>query len=147
MFSIDPTTFQRDFIGPDAIATFSIRTSFNPGTEFLIVKMVTPEHTEIGFAVHKAIDLALQRIGIDEAVYHYAAVDIKDGANGTSVQSQHIEISENDLDEVNLSGGLLITPFHLLFLREHETPRETDIIIDKERFGIGPSLPSHCHHR
>ncbi|KOS47903.1 hypothetical protein ACN38_g1163 [Penicillium nordicum] len=47
-----------------------------------------------------------------------------DGANGTSVLSQHIEVSENDLDEVKLSGGPLTIPFNLLFLREPEVTRK-----------------------
>ncbi|KAJ5607865.1 hypothetical protein N7537_004484 [Penicillium hordei] len=46
MFSIDSTTFQQDFIGPDAISIHLIRTSFNPKTELLSVKMVTREHSE-----------------------------------------------------------------------------------------------------
>lgn len=209
MFSIDPATFQRDFIGPDAIPMLSIRTSFNPKTELLIVKMVTPEHTQIGFTLHKAIDEALRHMGLDRAIHQYQAVDIEvngkskqpdmgwgptrtprgvhkrptvvlevavsetkkklhrdvdlwldpgrgnanvaiaikvnrkrpmisienwvwDDANGTSVQSQYIEVSENELDEVKLSGGPLVIPFNLFFLRDPEMPRETDLIIDQE---------------
>ncbi|CRL18364.1 unnamed protein product [Penicillium camemberti] len=209
MFSIDPATFQRDFIGPDAIPILSIRTSFNPKAELLIVKIVTPEHTQIAFAVHKAIDRALERMGLDLAINQYQAVDIDvngqikqpdmgwgptrtprgrhrrptvvlemavseterklhrdvdlwlepvrgnanvaitikvnrqrpmisidklvwDHVNGRSLRSQHIEVSRKELDEVKLSGGPLIIPFDLLFLRDPEMPRETDLIIDEE---------------
>ncbi|KAJ9486264.1 hypothetical protein VN97_g7078 [Penicillium thymicola] len=209
MFSIDPATFQRDFIDTDPISTFSICTSFNPVTELLIIKMITREHTRICFAVHQAISDALQPMGLSKATEQYANADIDvngrmkqpdmawgprrpprgcekrptvvlevgvseteaklrqdtdlwldpnrgkanvvitikfyrkqalmkidkwvwDGANGTSIQSQHIEVSENDLDEIKLSGGPLVIPFCLLFLREPEAPRETDIIIDEE---------------
>ncbi|KAJ5931868.1 hypothetical protein N7516_006357 [Penicillium verrucosum] len=209
MFSIDPATFQRDFVDNDRISLFSFRTTFNPATELLIVKMASPEHTQIAFAFHKAIDVAIQRMGLDLAINQYAgtvinvngqskqpdmgwgprrpprgctkrpvvilevgvseseaklrrdaalwlnpnrgnaniAITIKlnrkrahvkidkwvwDGANGTSLLSQRIEVSENDLDEVKLSGGPLTIPFNLLFLREPEAPRETDIIIDEE---------------
>ncbi|KOS40553.1 hypothetical protein ACN38_g8572 [Penicillium nordicum] len=208
-FSIDPVTFQRDFIDTDPIALFSIRTTFNPATELLFIKMITHDHTRLCFAVHEAIMDALQSMGLKRAIDQYAAVDLEvngrikqpdmgwgpirpprgyekrpsvvlevgvsesetklrrdadlwldpnkgnanvvisiklnrkkaqvkidkwvwDGANGTSVQSQHIEVSENDLDGIKLSGGPLTIPFNLLMLREPEAPRETDIIIDKE---------------
>ncbi|KGO73426.1 hypothetical protein PITC_085640 [Penicillium italicum] len=209
IFSIDPTTFQQDFIGPDTITTFSIRTCFNPKTKLLIVKMVTGEHTEIGFAVHNAINKALERMGLDNATYNYAAVDIDvngrmkqpdmgwgprrpsrdfprrptvvleiamsetpkklqrdidlwldpfrgnanvaiaikvsrqramisidqwvwDHENGKSLRSQHIEASESETDTVKLTGGPLIIPFHLFFLRNPQLPRETDVIIDNK---------------
>ncbi|KAJ5952816.1 uncharacterized protein N7479_011229 [Penicillium vulpinum] len=209
IFSIDPTTFQQDFVGPDIIPIHSIRTSFNPKTELLIVKMVTGEHTEIAFAVHKAIDKALGRMGLDEAIHNYHCVDIDVNGqmkqvdmgwgprrpphgcpkrptvilevavsetqrkldrdvnlwldpvrgnaniamaikinrerpmisidkwvwghdNGTSLKSQHIEVSESEIDRVKISGGPLIITFHLFFLRSPQTPRETNVIIDNE---------------
>ena len=76
MFSIDPATFQRDFINTDPISLFEIRTSFNPATELLIVKMISPEHGEIGMSVNKAIDLAIQRMGLGLAIHNYPGVDI-----------------------------------------------------------------------
>ncbi|CAG8059978.1 unnamed protein product [Penicillium nalgiovense] len=209
IFSIDPTTFNQDFLSLDAISFPSIRTSFNPNTKTLTVKMVTDEHTEIAFGVHKAIDKALTQMGLDEAVRQYQGVDIDingrkkqpdmgwgprrpprgspkrpsvvlevgvsetpkklrrdvdlwlnpvrgnanvvitikvsrrramvtidswtwDTTNGTSINSQHIEVSENENDEVKLSGGPLVIPFRLLFLRDPQTPRETDVIINNE---------------
>ena len=233
IFSIDPSTFEQDFIGshsipahsirtsfntptleqdfesPDIIPTYSIRTSFNPTTELLVVKMVTGEHTQIAFAVHKAIDEALQQMGLDETINNYACVDINvggetkqadmgwgprrpprgypkrptvvlevgvsetrsklhrdidlwldptrgnanvaiaikvnrqrpmisidkwiwDAVNGKSLNCQHIEVAESDTDEVKVSGGPLIIPFHLLFLRQPQAPRETDVVIDQE---------------
>ncbi|KAJ5479600.1 hypothetical protein N7530_005109 [Penicillium desertorum] len=209
IFSIDPTTFQQDFLGPDTIPIRSIRTSFNPKTELLIVKMVTGEHTELASAVHKAIDKALERMGLDEAIHNYHGVDIDvnrqkkqadmgwgprrpprgfpkrptvilevavseterklqrdvnlwldpargnanvaiaikvnrkrpmisidkwvwDHTNGTSLKTQHIEVSESETGEVKLSGGPLIIPFDLFFLRNPQIPRETDVVIDKE---------------
>ncbi|KAJ5493736.1 hypothetical protein N7463_009823 [Penicillium fimorum] len=85
IFSIDPATFQQDFVGPDIIPIHSIRTSFNAKTELLIVKMVTSEHTEIAFAVHKAIDKALERMGLDEAIHNYQGVNID--VNGQRTQA------------------------------------------------------------
>ncbi|KAJ5788603.1 hypothetical protein N7457_003593 [Penicillium paradoxum] len=209
IFSIDPTTFHQDFLSLDAIPNFSIRTSFNPNTKTLTVKMVTGEHTQLAFTLHKAVDKALARMGLDEALYQYLGVDIDingrkkqpdmgwgpkqpprgypkrpsvvlevavsetrkklrqdvdlwldpvrgnanvviaiklsrwramvtidlwkwDTVNGKSINSQHMEVSENEYDEVKLSGGPLVIPFRLLFLRDPQTPQETDVIIDKE---------------
>ncbi|KAJ5689625.1 hypothetical protein N7462_004017 [Penicillium macrosclerotiorum] len=209
IFSIDPITFHMDFIDPNAIPIRGIRTSYNPKTELLIVKMVTQEHSQIAFALHRAVDYSLMRMGLNQAVFDYMGVDINvngrvkqpdmgwgprrpprgcsqrptvvlevavsesesklrrevtmwvdpargranvaiainvsrkkpmvsigtwiwDPVNGTSLESQHIEVSESETDEVKLSGGPLIIPFHLFFLRDPETPRETDVIIDKE---------------
>ncbi|KXG48938.1 uncharacterized protein PGRI_028080 [Penicillium griseofulvum] len=209
IFSIDPITFNQDFLSLDTIPIPSIRTSFNPNTQTLTVKMITREHTVIAFAVHKAIDKALARMGLDEAITQYSGVDINvnshrkqpdmgwgpwrpprscperpsvvlevavsetrkklrqdvdlwldpvrgnanvviaikasrrralltidlwiwDTVNGKSFNSQHIEVSENENDEVKLSGGPLVIPFRLFFLRDPQTPRETDVIIDNE---------------
>ncbi|CAG8397283.1 unnamed protein product [Penicillium salamii] len=57
---------------------------------------------------------------------------IWDTVNGKSINSQHIEVSENENDEVKLSGGPLVIPFRLFFLRDPQTPQETDVIIDNE---------------
>ncbi|KAJ5945165.1 hypothetical protein N7516_005333 [Penicillium verrucosum] len=67
-----------------------------------------------------------------------------DGANGTSVLSQHIEVSENDLDEVKLSGGPLTIPFNLLFLREPEVTRKPIIHEGDGRSYEKQSLPGVC---
>jgi hypothetical protein len=188
IFSIDPITFQQDFLGPDIIPIRSIRTSFNPKTELLIVKMITGEHTQFAFAVSKAIDKALERMGLDEAIHSYQGVDIDingqwkqadmgwgprrpprgcpkrptvilevavsetqrkihrdvnlwldpvkgnanvamaikinrqrpmisidkwvwDHVNGTSIKTQHIEVSESETDRVKLSGVHSSFPF------------------------------------
>ncbi|OQE38374.1 hypothetical protein PENCOP_c008G06070 [Penicillium coprophilum] len=209
IFSIDPTTFNQDFLSLDAIPNFSTRTSFNPNTKTLIVKIITSEHTQLAFAVHKAVDKALARMGLDEASYQYLGVDIDmngrkkqpdmgwgprqplriypkrpsvvlevmvsgtpkklrqdvdlwldpvqgnanaviatklnrqremvtidlwkwDTVDGKSINSQHIEVSKNEYDEVKLSGGPLVIPFRLLFLRDPQPPQETDVIIDNE---------------
>ncbi|KAJ5173565.1 uncharacterized protein N7500_001496 [Penicillium coprophilum] len=150
--------------------------------------MITGEHTQISFAVHRAIDSALRKMSLDKAIHDYACVDIDvggvtkqadmgwgprrlpsgypkrptldptrgnvnvviaaivnrrrpmvsidkwiwDAVNGKSLNCQHIDVSKSDTDEVKLSGGPLIIPFHLLFFRQPEIPRETDIIIDRE---------------
>ena len=63
-------------------------------------------------------------------------IDIKmwvwDYVNGKSHRSHHIQVSESETDGVNLSGGPLVIPFHLLFLRKPQTPRETNVVIDEE---------------
>jgi hypothetical protein len=57
-----------------------------------------------------AIKLSRQRAMI--------AIDlwIWDTVNGKPINSQHIEVSENENDEVKLSGGPLVIPFRLFFL-------------------------------
>ncbi|KAJ5957696.1 hypothetical protein N7501_011975 [Penicillium viridicatum] len=150
--------------------------------------MVTGEHAEIAFAVHKAIDKALERMGLDEAIITKAggredplaaalsglrevtvsatqrklhgdidlwldpvrgnanvAIAIKANRqrpmisidkwvwghlNGTSLNSQHIEVSESETDRVKLSGGPLVISSHLVFLRNPQITRETDVRID-----------------
>jgi hypothetical protein len=46
-FTRIPTTFNQDFLSLDTIPIPSIRTSFDPNTEALTVKMVTLEHTQV----------------------------------------------------------------------------------------------------
>lgn len=53
--------------------------------------------------------------------------------NAQSQRSQHIEIWESG-DEVKVTGSPLIVPFHLLFLRNPETPREFDLAIGEKEF-------------
>lgn len=233
IFSIEPSIFEQDFIGPDSIPahsirtssntttrerdvespdiipTFSIRTTFDPVTELLVVKIITGEHNQVAFAVHRAIDQSLRQMGLAEAVHDYGCVDIDvgrvkkqadmgwgprrpprgypkrptvvlevgvsetrsklyrdmniwldptrgnanvaiaiqvnrrrplisidkwmwDAVNGKPLNCQHIEVAESDPDEVKLSGGPLIIPFHLLFLRQPQGTRETDVVIDQE---------------
>ncbi|CAI7598494.1 unnamed protein product, partial [Penicillium viridicatum] len=76
IFSIDPTTFQQDFLSPDVNPIYSIRTSFNPKTKLLVVKMTTGEHTELTLTLHEAIIKALERMGLDDAIHRYLGVDI-----------------------------------------------------------------------
>ncbi|KAJ5184755.1 hypothetical protein N7491_007376 [Penicillium cf. griseofulvum] len=194
---MNPTTHHH-FLGPDAISLVPIRTSLNPSTGLLIVKMITDTHTEFAFAVHDATHDALGPMGLDKAIYHYHGVSIDingrtkeehmawgprrpphgypkrptvplevtiseterklrpnvaivikvnrqrpiisidkwmwDLNNGTSRRSQHIEVSEDNMGEVILSGDPLIIPFRFFFLRDpdHRTPREIDMVIDKE---------------
>lgn len=53
--------------------------------------------------------------------------------DGKSEKSQHVEIWESKTGEgVSVSGSPLIIPFHLLFLRASECPRETDLSIGEE---------------
>jgi hypothetical protein len=170
--------------------------------------MATAEHTIISQAFFKAVDKALQRMGLDEAIVPYGsatidvgggkkqadmvwgprrpprdyrkrptvilevavsetqaklrrdmnlwldptrgeakvAISIKinrrspmisidkwtwDDINGRVLNYQHIEVSESDTDEVKFSGGPLIIPFHLLFLRQPQEARESYVAIDQ----------------
>lgn len=55
------------------------------------------------------------------------------GANAEIESVQTIEIIESsEGDEVTVNGGPLLIPFHLLFLRPAEPPREHDILIDEQ---------------
>ncbi|KAJ5767981.1 hypothetical protein N7533_000564 [Penicillium manginii] len=55
------------------------------------------------------------------------------GANTEIELVQTIEIIESSPgDEVAVNGGPLLIPFHLLFLRPAEPPREHDIVIDEQ---------------
>jgi hypothetical protein len=47
---------------------------------------------------------------------------IWDIINGESINTQHIEVSENENDEVKCSGGPLVIPSRLFFLRDPQTP-------------------------
>lgn len=53
--------------------------------------------------------------------------------NAQSQRSQHVEIWESG-DEVKVTGSPLIVPFHLLFRRNPETPRESDLAIGEKEF-------------
>lgn len=56
-----------------------------------------------------------------------------DQVHGQSQESQHIEIWESTTgDKVSVSGSPLTIPFHLLFLRNPDCPRETDLSIGEE---------------
>ncbi|KAJ5357002.1 hypothetical protein N7517_011611 [Penicillium concentricum] len=56
-----------------------------------------------------------------------------DSANAEIENVQAIEIIESsEGDEVTVNGGPLLIPFHLLFLRPAEPPREGDILIDEQ---------------
>ncbi|KAJ5761488.1 hypothetical protein N7533_003527 [Penicillium manginii] len=85
IFSMDEVTFQRDFLDHDPILGFSIRLSFNPETQFLIVKMITPEHGQIGVAIHDAVHEAIVSMGLRNAIFSYDAVDID--VNGRKKQA------------------------------------------------------------
>ncbi|KAF3023348.1 hypothetical protein E8E15_007781 [Penicillium rubens] len=45
-------------------------------TSYSYIPLPAREHTQIAFAVHKAIDKALARMGLDEATHDYLGVDI-----------------------------------------------------------------------
>ena len=210
IFSIDAPTFEHDFLNPNTRPIHSIRSTFNPTTNTLIIKMVTHGHHQVAKAFDKAIDHALSPMGLDTAILTYGEVTIDvngvlkevdwgwgprrpppgcpkrptvvlevafsetrakfhrdvdlwlDSASGNtkiaiavksnrkrpmitvdkwewnqndrhSQISQHIEIWESKSgDEVTVSGSPLTIPFHLLFLRDPETPRETDLSIGED---------------
>lgn len=77
---------------------------------------------KVGLAI-KA-DRRKPKITIKRWQYKIAKAEIE------NVQTiEMIESSEGD--EVTLTAGPLLIPFHLFFLRPAETPREGDIIIDE----------------
>ncbi|CAG8928796.1 unnamed protein product [Penicillium salamii] len=77
---------------------------------------------KVGLAI-KA-DRRKPKITIERWQYDTAKAEIE------NVQTIEI-IESNEGDEVTLTGGPLLIPFHLFFLRPAETPREGDIIIDE----------------
>ncbi|KAJ5975083.1 hypothetical protein N7481_008790 [Penicillium waksmanii] len=83
-----------------------------------------PTRGMVGVAIAIKINCKKPMITIDKWTW--------DPATRNAVQTQHIEVSEDQTDKVELSGGPLIIPFRHLFLRDPQTPREKDVIIDRE---------------
>ncbi|KAJ5209179.1 hypothetical protein N7449_003558 [Penicillium cf. viridicatum] len=81
---IDDSTFQNDFVDPDTEPIRGIRCTFNPQTNTLVVKMVTPEHHQVVKAFDKVVDSALASMGLDWDTFSYGEVNIK--VNGSSKQ-------------------------------------------------------------
>ncbi|KAJ5463711.1 hypothetical protein N7475_008655 [Penicillium sp. IBT 31633x] len=211
VFSIDPSTFEQDFLDPNSRPFPAIHYKFDPATNILVIKMSTHEHHQVAKALDMAIDDVLAPMGLHRAIFTYGGVKIDlngvtkvpdwgwgprrpprgyprrptvvlevaisesraklrrdvdlwlDPARGNSniaiavksnrkrrtitldkwewssndeqsQRSRHIEIWENQSGEVVVSGSPLVIPFHLLFLRDAESPRETDLIIEEEQF-------------
>ncbi|KXG45246.1 uncharacterized protein PGRI_041590 [Penicillium griseofulvum] len=114
IFSINPTTFHQDFLGPDPISLFSIRASFNPRTGLLIVKMITGMHTAFAFAIQDEIDNALGRMGLDEAIYLYHGVSF-------------------DINGQNKEADMAWGPRRLPHKTERNVHRDIDLWLDPHR--------------
>ncbi|CAI7621256.1 unnamed protein product [Penicillium palitans] len=84
VFFIDESTFQNDFVNPNAEGIRGIRCTFNPQTNTLIAKMITPEHHQVVKAFDEAIDSALAPMGLHRATFSYGEVNID--INGRSKQ-------------------------------------------------------------
>lgn len=210
IFSIDTTTYDRDFLDPNTEPRLSIHTTFDHHINSLAVKMILHEHGELSVALETAIGDALGPMGLKRSIYHYRSTtfpvangskqadaawgprppppgtprrptvvveiaitetNVKlrrdigrwlDPINGLAkivlalkADRQHPKITierwqntdanteieliqtidiieSSEGDEVTVNGGPLLIPFHLLFLRPAEPPREHDIIIDEQ---------------
>lgn len=206
VFLIDPSSFERD-LAEESGPIKHTPCSYNSTTHILILKMVTHEHTQAIHAFSKAIDGALQVMGLDRRADSFLMTDVP--VNETTMKlpdwglgprgalpkrptivlevavsepwpkldndarmwvdpnrgkcnlavtikvnrkkaeimldkwewestppvaeaiiTQHIVISKAG-DEVKVSEHPFRIPFHLIFNRAPQPPRETDIVLEK----------------
>ncbi|OQD71890.1 hypothetical protein PENPOL_c001G00085 [Penicillium polonicum] len=73
---IDDSTFQNDFVDPNTIPIHGIRCTFNPQTNTLIVKIMTPEHQQVAQAINSVIYDVLIPMGLQHDILSYAEVNI-----------------------------------------------------------------------
>jgi hypothetical protein len=70
-FSIDDFTFERDFLDLSTRRILSIRSSSDPTTDMLVIKMVTPEHHEAVRAFENESDNLLEGLPLSVRKYLY----------------------------------------------------------------------------
>lgn len=70
-FSIDDFTFERDFLDLSTKRILSIRSSSDPMTDMLVIKMVTPEHHEAVKAFENESDNLLEGLPLSVRKYLY----------------------------------------------------------------------------
>ncbi|CAI7631132.1 unnamed protein product [Penicillium viridicatum] len=63
---IDPSSFDQEFLLPDPIA--GLRLFYNAALHTLILRMSTPEHSQVAGALQTAISIALLPMELDEAI-------------------------------------------------------------------------------
>ncbi|KAJ5420973.1 hypothetical protein N7465_003492 [Penicillium sp. CMV-2018d] len=80
---IDPSSFDQEFLLPDPIA--SLRLFYNAALHTLILRMSTPEHSQVAGSLHTAVSIALLPMGLDEAIQVYGGVNVPVG-NGSVKQ-------------------------------------------------------------
>lgn len=102
----------------------------------MVVKVVITEtHTKLIRDIGRWLDLidGLAKVGLAiKADRRKPKITINKTAKAEIENVQTIVMIESsEGDEVTLTAGPLLIPFHLFFLRPTETPREGDIIIDE----------------
>ncbi|KAJ5940941.1 hypothetical protein N7516_001109 [Penicillium verrucosum] len=80
---IDPSSFEQEFLLPDPIA--GLRLFYNAALHSLILRMSTPEHSQVAGALHTAVSIALLPMDLHEAIQVYGGVDVPVG-NGNVKQ-------------------------------------------------------------
>ncbi|KAJ5226649.1 uncharacterized protein N7469_006655 [Penicillium citrinum] len=73
VFSIDNSTYNRDFLDPNNEPKLSIRTIFDQHINSFTIKMVFHEHEELSVALETAIGDALSPMGLKRSIYHYCS--------------------------------------------------------------------------
>lgn len=74
MIFIDPSSFEQEFLLPDPIA--GLRLFYNAALHSLILRMSTPEHSQVAGALHTVVSIALVSMELNQAIQVYGGVNI-----------------------------------------------------------------------
>lgn len=80
---IDPSSFNQEFLLPDPIA--GLRLLYIAALHTLILRMSTPEHSQVAGELHAAVSLALLPMGLNKKIQVYGGVNVPVG-NGNVKQ-------------------------------------------------------------
>ncbi|KAJ5687412.1 hypothetical protein N7536_010031 [Penicillium majusculum] len=80
---IDPPSFDQEFLLPDPIA--GLRLFYNAALHTLILRMSTPEHSQVAGELHAAVLIALLPMGLKQKIQVYEGVNVPVG-NGNVKQ-------------------------------------------------------------
>jgi hypothetical protein len=94
-FSIDNSTFERDFLDLSTRCILSIRSSSDPTTDILVIKIVTPEHHEPVKAFEIESDNLLEGLPLSVRKYLYQGEENFHQIKGP--ESDHLHNSMYDL--------------------------------------------------
>ncbi|KAJ5823828.1 hypothetical protein N7447_006168 [Penicillium robsamsonii] len=78
IFIIQPSIFAHDFLDPSADLPFHDRISFNPKTNFLIVKILYPTHELTARAFENMLNSMLQERGLQNTIFPWGSTTLTD---------------------------------------------------------------------